>query len=337
MNGFIKKSVGTLTLGEKLKKLRSERRMSLGEASRQTRIQSKYLEYLEEGQYDKLPVDVYVRGFLRSYAEFLGVDDRILVRLYDKEQEIQKNIDQRKAPKKAKKETINVSSFVFTPKIIAVASVVILLFGGIFYLYKEIGAFASTPRLAIISPDNNYVTDSNLVTIEGVTDRDAKLFLNGQPILVSDDGKFREVITVQSGTNVINIKAVNKFEKDATATLTVQSKYQPTDNNNNNSSDPAAQPGDQSAPPAPVQSGLDLEVSVNPGPTWVSVETDGNVVFSGTMLTGATQSFHADAKIVVNSGKANATFVKFDGKDIGALGDSPTAIRGVIFTPDTKY
>ena len=309
--------------------------MSLGEASRQTRIQVKYLEYLEEGSYDKLPADVYVRGFLRSYAEFLGVDDRILVRLYDKEQEIQKNIDRRKSPKKEKKETVNVSSFVFTPKIIAIASVVILLLGGIFYLYKEVGAFASTPRLVIISPDNNYVTDSNLVTIEGVTDRDAKLFLNGQPILVSDDGKFREVITVQSGTNVINIKAVNKFEKDATETLTVQSKYQPTDNNRTN--DQGAQSADQQPAPTPVQSGLDLEVSVNPGPTWVSVETDGNVVFSGTMLTGATQSFHADSKIVVNSGKANATFVKFNGKDIGALGDNASAIRGVIFTPDTKY
>jgi cytoskeleton protein RodZ len=336
MNGFIKKSVGTLTLGEKLKKLRSERRMSLTEASRQTRIQAKYLEYLEEGLYDKLPADVYVRGFLRSYAEFLGVDDRILVKLYEKEQEIQKNIDKRKFPKTEKKETINVSSFIFTPKIIAVGSVALLLAGGIFYLYKEIGAFASAPRLVILSPEKNYVTSGNSVTVEGVTDRDAKLFLNGQPVLVRDDGKFRENITVQSGTSAINIRAINKFDKDVSETLTVQSTYQQEENKDTtgSSSDLTTE---QKSQDVSIQKGLDLEVRVEPGPVWVSVETDGNVVFSGTMLSGATQSFHADGKIVVNSGKANATFVKFNGKDIGALGDSGGAIRGVTFTPDTKY
>ena len=72
MNGFTKKNIETLTLGEKLKKLRSERRISLGDVSRNTKIQIKYLEFIEEGAYDKLPADVYAKGFLKSYAEFLG-------------------------------------------------------------------------------------------------------------------------------------------------------------------------------------------------------------------------------------------------------------------------
>jgi cytoskeleton protein RodZ len=331
MKSFTKKSVGTLTLGEKLKKLRSERRMSLGEVSRNTRIQIKYLEYLEEGDYNKLPVDVYVRGFLRSYAEFLGVDERILVRLYEKENEIKKNLDRRKDNGKKNplvvRETINISSFVFTPKVLAISLVALLVVGGFFYLYKEIGAFASTPRLVILSPEKNYVTNGNSITVEGITDRDAGLFLNGHPILVSDDGKFRENVTVQSGTNIINIKAVNKFNKEANETLTVQSDQQ------ENKGD------DQPAPPVgqATQKGLEMEVRVDPGPVWVSVEVDGNLVFSGTMLTGSVQFFQADGKIVINSGKANATFVKFNSKDIGALGDSAGAIRGVTFTPDTKY
>jgi len=340
MKSFTKKSVGTLTLGEKLKKLRSERRMSLGEASRSTRIQVKYLEYLEEGAYDKLPVDVYVRGFLRSYAEFLGVDERILVRLYEKENEIKKNLDKRKDNGKKNqlvvREAVNVSSFVFTPKIMAIGLVALLVVGGFFYLYKEIGAFASTPRLVILSPDKNYTTSGNSVTVEGVTDRDARLFLNGQPILVADDGKFRENVTVQSGANIINIKSVNKFDKEATETLTVQSDYH--ENNVDDQSAPLAGQADAAQNQAVAnQKGLEMEVRVDPGPVWVSVEVDGNLVFSGTMLTGAVQSFQADSKIVINSGKANATFVKFNSKDIGALGDSSGAVRGVTFTPDTKY
>jgi cytoskeleton protein RodZ len=331
MKSFTKKTVGTLTLGEKLKKLRSERRISLNEASRVTRIQVKYLECLEEGNCEKLPADVYVRGFLRSYAEFLGVDEKILVRLYEKENEIKKNLEKRKAPKKEKKETINVSSFVFTPKIIAISLVIILVLGGVFYLYREIGAFASTPRLVILSPDKNYTTGGNSVTVEGVTDRDARLFLNNQPILVADDGKFRESVTLQSGTNIINIKAINKFDKEAVETLTVQSNYQEEGVENQTPSD-ATQNQE-----AINTKKIEIEVRVDPGPIWVSAEVDGNLVFSGTMLTGSIQSFQADEKIVINSGKANATFVKFNGKDIGALGKDGGAVRGVTFTPDTKY
>ncbi|MFA6973538.1 MAG: RodZ domain-containing protein [Parcubacteria group bacterium] len=335
MRSFTKKSVGTLTLGEKLKKLRSERRMSLGEASRQTMIQAKYLEYLEEGVYAKLPVDVYVRGFLRSYAEFLGVEEKVLLRMYDKEIGIRKNLDERQGVKKEKKEAISVSSFVFTPKMLAVSLAFLLVFGGFFYLYNEIGSFASTPRLVILSPDKNYVTDGNSVTVEGVTDRDAKLFLNGAPILVSDDGKFREGVTVQSGTNVISIRAVNKFNKEATETLNVQSNLQDSQSAEN-STEPAAQSGDDVSGIS-NQKGLEMEVRVDPGPIWVSAEVDGNLVFSGTMLTGAIQAFKADSKIVLNSGKGNATFVKFNGKDIGALSGNAGAVRGVTFTADTKY
>lgn len=334
MNGFIKKSVGTLTLGEKLQKLRSERRASLNEVSKYTRIQIKYLEYLEEGAYAKMPADVYVRGFLRSYAEFLGVEERNLIRLYDKESEIKKNLEKSKLPKIGwqgeKKKAIDVSSFVFTPRILAVALVALAAIGGFFYLYKEIGAFASTPRLVVLSPENNYSTDGNSITVEGVTDRDARIFLNGAPILVSDDGKFRESVTVQPGANTINIKASNKFDKAIETTLTVQSTVKAAPANPTEQADGADLP-------AQGQKSLDMEVRVDPGPVWVSVEADDNLVFSGTVLTGATQAFQAEKKIVVSSGKGNATFIKFNGKDVGALSENASAVKNATFTADTKY
>ncbi|HCP08894.1 MAG TPA: hypothetical protein DIT25_03810 [Candidatus Moranbacteria bacterium] len=330
MNTFTKKTVGTLTLGEKLKKLRSERRMSLGEASRNTRIQKKYLEFLEEGQYSNLPADVYVRGFLRSYADFLGVDEKILVKLYEKENEIKKNLEKRENSGKKKPptagKTIDVSSFVFTPKLITIGLLILLVSGGIFYLYKEIGSFASTPRLVILGPENNYATEGNSITVEGITDRDARVFLNGQPILVADDGKFRESVSLQSGTNSINLKSVNKFNKEISENLTVQSNYQSVQEG------PEDQSVGQSGNISDQQDGMDMEIRVDPGPVWVSVEADGNLVFSGTMLEGSVQSFQAKNKIIINSGKGNATFIKFNGKDIGSLGENEKAIRGATFT-----
>ena len=48
-------------------------------------IRKAYLEALEAGDYDNIPSEVYIRGFLRSYAKFLGLPVEKCVRLYEKE------------------------------------------------------------------------------------------------------------------------------------------------------------------------------------------------------------------------------------------------------------
>jgi hypothetical protein len=55
------------------------------------------------------------------------------------------------------------------------------------------------------------------------------------------------------------------------------------------------------------------------------------------MLTGAVQTFRAKEKIVIDSGKGNATFVRFNEKEIGPLSQGTGAVREVTFTKDTKY
>jgi len=331
-NGFIKKNIGTLTLGEKLKKYRSERRMTLSEASRITRIKIEYLEALEDGEYDRLPVDVYVKGFLRSYANCLGVDEQTLIRSYEKERGIKTNIEKAQNPQNKKDiEPINISPFIFTPRIMVIFAITVLTLASFFYIYREIGSFSDAPRLVILNPEQGAQIQDNSVVVEGVTEKDAKLFINDQPILVNDEGKFREDLTLQTGDNVINIKAVNKFGKEAAQTLTVAAHYQveqsPNNSENSNGEREISKNGEK----------LEMEIRVDPGPVWLSVETDDNLVFSGTMLAGATQKFTADNKITLNSGKANATYVIFNGKDIGALGSGSGPVRGVIFNRDTNY
>jgi cytoskeletal protein RodZ len=70
-------------LGQVLREAREAKGVSLAEAEDATKIRLKYLRALEEGQYDILPPSVYVRGFLRSYANYLGLDPEYVVELYD--------------------------------------------------------------------------------------------------------------------------------------------------------------------------------------------------------------------------------------------------------------
>jgi cytoskeletal protein RodZ len=336
-NGFTKRKVGTMTLGEKLKKLRSDKRIALNEISRVTKIRIEYLQCLEDGKYDGLPADVYVRGFLKSYGDFLGVDENSLVKLFEKETGIRKNLEKGKnlGKKKSKTKPLNISVFIFTPKKIVLSLVAILVFGVFFYLYREAGSLSDTPRLIILSPSTNSQIEGKSVFVEGKTDKDARVLINDQAVLVSDEGKFRENITLQSGINIIHIKAVNKFQKEISESITLQAKYEEEKTEFSTGENATENMPDQGVSTSSDKA-LQIELSVDPGPVWVSVETDGSLVFSGTIIFGVVQKFSANDKIVVNSGQANATYIKLNGEDKGTLGKESGSIKGVVFAKDDK-
>jgi hypothetical protein len=332
MNGFTKKTVGTLTLGEKLQKIRGDKRISLNEISRVTKIQLTYLEYLEAGDYDKLPAEVYVKGFLRSYADFFGIDEKIFLKLYKREREIKNNLKNNNNKNRLVEisKPINISPFVFTPKKIFLFIITIIVLGGIFLLYKEIDSFASAPSLLILNPQNNTETESNSIYIEGVTDKETRLFINDQTILVNDDGRFRENVILQKGLNVINIKAINKFDKETLESINVRSNWE----NEKSNPAPVENISDENVETPVMPETFQIDLRVEPGPVWLKVEADGELVFGGTMLSGAIQTFKAKEKIQISSGKGNATFVVFNGKEIGALSSDAKPARDVVFTKD---
>ncbi len=65
--------------------LRAEREqasLTLADISRITKVPTPSLQRLEDGEFDKLPAEVFVRGFLRSYAKCIGLDPDEVVRKY---------------------------------------------------------------------------------------------------------------------------------------------------------------------------------------------------------------------------------------------------------------
>jgi cytoskeletal protein RodZ len=60
------------TLGAQLKQRRAHRGMSIAELARVTRIPTASLEAIEADRFDELPGEVFVRGFLRAYAQAVG-------------------------------------------------------------------------------------------------------------------------------------------------------------------------------------------------------------------------------------------------------------------------
>src|SRR5215813_14054770 len=63
------------TLATWLRDGRNRKQLTIEDVARVTKIQVRILERLESGQYDGLPADVFVKGFVRSFARCVGLDE----------------------------------------------------------------------------------------------------------------------------------------------------------------------------------------------------------------------------------------------------------------------
>jgi hypothetical protein len=69
-------------IGNSLRETRTRRGIELVEAEQATKIRARYLRALEDEQFDQLPAPTYVKGFLKAYAEYLGLDGSLYVDEY---------------------------------------------------------------------------------------------------------------------------------------------------------------------------------------------------------------------------------------------------------------
>lgn len=69
-------------VGSLLREAREAKGLTLAEAHEGTRINTRFLEALENGQYDLLPTQVHIKGYLRNYARFLDLDPEPLLTRY---------------------------------------------------------------------------------------------------------------------------------------------------------------------------------------------------------------------------------------------------------------
>jgi cytoskeleton protein RodZ len=66
-------------IGTTLREARMRARIDISEVEARTKIRAKYLRAIENEEWDLLPGPVYVKSFLRTYGDFLGLDSRLLV------------------------------------------------------------------------------------------------------------------------------------------------------------------------------------------------------------------------------------------------------------------
>ena len=172
-------------VGEILKSQRERKELSLQDISNKTKIRLDYLEYIESGEYDKLPEEVYVVGFIRNYAESIGLNPEKIIPFYRRE---------RKKIQDDKEKTVPTTKirtpFKLTPMKLITVTVSIALTAFLVILLLQYRMFSGAPVLIVDSPPDNFVTTATYVRVAGKTDKDASLQMNGENVDIDSDGNF---------------------------------------------------------------------------------------------------------------------------------------------------
>ena len=232
---FTKKKIRlSRNLGDKLKSARKRKEVNFEEAERDTKISMKYISALEYSQYDKLPADVYVIGFLKRYSEYLALDKSEIIHLYQEEKQlfdsvkhIKKHSDQESKnlikPKPTEK-WLKSSRLYITPEMAIGFFIVVLVFGLMGYIWFQVKSFAAAPPLEVTNAEAEIVVSTDKIDISGKTDPSASLSVNNQAVAIDPEGVFTEEVQLSKGLNTIEITAKNKANKETKKTIQVLSK-----------------------------------------------------------------------------------------------------------------
>jgi len=132
-----------LSLGEKLRQAREARGVTVSEVADQTRISSLYLEGIENDDYRALPGGVFNKGFVKSFAKFVGLDEHEALSDYSRLL-AESGADNTSQDARVYRPTVltdDRSRPSIIPTVILTAIILALLSGGVFWLvnyYKEL-------------------------------------------------------------------------------------------------------------------------------------------------------------------------------------------------------
>jgi cytoskeletal protein RodZ len=276
------------TVGELLREARTERGFTLADAERETKIRQKYLSALEEDDVSSLPGPLYVRGFLRKYAVFLGMDPDELLMTYDAQSTPSRNRiraargEPPAKPKGKDPNAININPLSpekidtrvrYGVSYIALSLLAIPLIIIFYFIYSAYSGSGTNPIVPTQTPRVPTVT------------------------------ALPTEILGQVGTPVVPTSVV-------TSTLPVTGTQVVTD---------TALAGTPAATPRPA-GGVTLKITTL-NDAWVRVTVDGDVDYEGTLAKGTEREWSGAETVRVRSGRSSSVGIIVNGEDKGRLRD----------------
>jgi cytoskeletal protein RodZ len=206
------------TIGQILQEKRIAQKITLEQVSTQTKIRQDILMALEQDDFQKLSSPAAIKGFLKTYAEFLGFSPQqtlaIFRRDFDKK-------EKKKVIPQGMLNPIDKGGFNWTPKttlFLVVAIFVLGLAGWLIYQYLSL---TRPPFLKIIQPNDKQTFTQETIEVFGQADSDALVTINQETVLLTSQGEFHHQLNLFPGENNLVVEATSKLGKKTKMERTV--------------------------------------------------------------------------------------------------------------------
>ncbi len=189
-------------------------RVRFGELANKTGIPAKHLKKIEKGEWCDLPSGVYVKGFLKKYAQAVGLDEAELALRYENEWKQLCAVPHFGAP------TARSGRFNFIKKIsLRWAAVIAGIIITVSYVSWQFKVILEKPNLNLSWPqEENFTAGESKMEFSGSVSAGALLTLNGEAVYAEENGGFKKEVELLNGLNVFEIKAVSRFGKESKIT-----------------------------------------------------------------------------------------------------------------------
>ncbi|WP_270837421.1 helix-turn-helix domain-containing protein [Mitsuokella multacida] len=314
-------------LGDTLREAREKQGLTYKDIEKGTSIRALYIEYIEKGEYDELPGDVYTKGFIRSYANFLKLDANALVQAFTAERHKgaapaaqQKPAAPKAAPEKPQAKKPSAPSVQPAAKPVEKAEKV----EKAETIEKDekpaerpaAPKQEAAPRKAPVQPKTVAVKPQ-----PKQQPKKAPASKPAAPRFTAQD--FNE--PKRSNGKLIAIVAV--------VLVVLAGAVYALSGSDDSAKKPAAQQTQQTEAPAPkTYDGVEVTATFT-ADCWLEVKADGKTVYEGTLKKGDSQTWKGTDKVTVRVGDAGAVSFSVNGKDLGTAGKTGQ-VANKTFTKD---
>ncbi|MEN6310974.1 MAG: RodZ domain-containing protein, partial [Acidobacteriota bacterium] len=298
------------SLGQELKKERQARNISIDEMSSSTKICGRYLEALEQDRFDVMPGGFFIKGIIRTYAKYVGLDESTVLEKYR-----QAGVFEEQNPVRTAAERFQASSpakkKIIIGLVVALGAILVLV--ALMFLWKS-----RRPRQVVPPPEVSTVIPQTRAS-SPAPDKKAEV----------TPGQGAETTTAAPTTPAAGQPGAPPASQAPSQSLT-----QP-------STQPAAQPAVQPAAQepgagAPVQTenkGLTMDITFQEE-TWIQIYGDGTLKLGGLFPSGRKVSLEASREILIYVGNAGGLTYLLTGRPGKSLGRSGEVLNNIRITLD---
>lgn len=276
-----------ISLGIYLRKSREERHIGLDEVAEATRIRRHNLEAIENDEWSKLPSQVFIKGFLKSYAEFLGLNKETVIHHYLRTSSFEKT-----TPEALKKTRLQSGR----PYLIIVISALALAFiVALIYLNKR--------NISITDKAFQHLGTQSLgEKMEGIAEKEH----NNQ-----QDEREKEILLLEDEVVVEEVNKTTLKSKPIDDTIVLEDSTIPMKREEEKKS---------------LLPRLILTANVK-SRTWISISIDDTSVNEYLFQPGQTPRWTAEKGFKILVGNAAGIEFSLNGKEVGNLGAQGQVVR----------